>query len=175
MKTFLMAALLALAQDEAPLFYRAEGVLYQPNPANDWKGLVTAGELRVLFGGEIGEFIDKVYADPWLKKRFPSARKPRWAMGSRRDAGYADIRANAVFFPPHKETGKAVSSNCHVLHEINHLLLPNNGHDRAFAMNLAVLIDHFVGQESAKVLMRSYVENGRPGWVPRILMESAKP
>ena len=159
MKTVLAVALLALGQEdrygtETPIFYRAEKALW------DFR------EQKVLFDDQIGNFLDEVYEDPWFKQKFPRAKKPKYAVGKYKDKAYSN--GDTLYFVPYKDTGKPVSTNYNVLHEMTHQLAPGHNHDRVFAMTYAVLVHHFVGQDSLELLAESYRKNGRPGWVPKI-------
>lgn len=155
---FVFTAALTVAQEDAfgketPIFYRAEKVLFENK------------EIQWFHDKQIGEFLDKVFKDHWFIKQFPKAKKPKVGVGKFSDKAYSE--GDTLFFPPHPETKRPAACNYSILHELTHQLVPGHNHDRAFAMTYATLVSQFVGQESAKALMRSYIENGRPNWVPK--------
>lgn len=150
--------LLALGQEDrdgsqTPTLYRAEKVLFEH------------GDIRWLHDGQIGGFLDSVFDDPWFRRQFPKAIKPRVAVGRFSDRSYAE--GGTLYFPGHPKTGRPTACNFSVLHELTHTLTPGHNHDRVFAATYAVLVTRFVSEEAGRELARSYRQNGKPGWVPK--------
>ena len=102
--------LLAMGQEDrdgsqTPTLYRAEKVLFEH------------GDIRWLHDGQIGGFLDSVFDDPWFRRQFPKAIKPRVAVGRFSDRSYAE--GNTLYFSGHPKTGRPTACNFSVLHELN--------------------------------------------------------
>ena len=102
--------------------------------------------------------MDKVYSDPWFKKNFPRAKKPKVAKSEYKDLAYST--GNTIAFPDKS------GADFPVLHEIAHQLTGTSGHGQRYAQVFYLLVEHFIGPKSAKILAQGYREQGRPGWIP---------
>lgn len=133
----LLSLIIAQTHPQTDRLYKAENALiYSPG-------------VKVYEFAQIPKFVAGVYSDPWFRQRFPNAKKPRVIHGQFADKAYST--GNIIAFPPQ-------ACNCHILHEICHQLVPNADHGPRFARIFVDFVEHYMGDESADILRRQYLD-----------------